>query len=111
MTRPLSDSQPQTLAECFPALDAFLSEEDKDWLTYPHWRRSFVLAIAHSSLGRHIRNEWGLWDDKSPLHLHLKEQGIPHPDDMSHAILEGYLRFKCPTIWDRLTDPLGGENP
>lgn len=44
------------------------------------------VAVAHHSLGRHLRNEWGLWKD-SILLTYFKELGLQHPDDMSGLIL------------------------
>lgn len=32
--------------------------------------------------GMNIRNNWGLWDEKSDLHQELKSKGLWHADDM-----------------------------
>jgi hypothetical protein len=81
---------PATLDECFPALDEMLCQEDKDYLlNTPDTKQ--VLARLHHSLGRHLRNKWGLWGS-SPLAQNLREQhGVSHPDDMSHHILNSYI--------------------
>ena len=42
----------------------------------------------HHFTGRWIRNNWGLWDNKSKLHKAFNEIGIHHPDDMSGIIME-----------------------
>ena len=42
----------------------------------------------HNSAGREIRNDWGLWDKKSPLHKEFNQIGIFHSDDMSGILLE-----------------------
>lgn len=92
---------PKTLEECYPALDALLVQEDKDFLLKAE--NIFDACIdLHHSLGRHLRNEWGLWQE-SDLYHHLKVQhGIDHPDDMSHFILEQYVRHRYPTLWERI---------
>jgi hypothetical protein len=46
----------------------------------------------HDSLGRWIRNTWGLWDENSDLYKYFKVMGLWHADDMSGLILESY---KC----------------
>lgn len=84
------DSIPTTPEEAIQVLDAMLSEEDKEYL-----RTEKNAAIkCHHSLGRWIRNNWGLWaDEKSPLKSYFIERGIEHPDDMSGAILDAYVQY------------------
>lgn len=44
--------------------------------------------ILHHDLGMQMRNAWGLWDAKSPLHQFFKKEfGLGHADDMSGMIL------------------------
>lgn len=94
---------PKTLEECFPALDALLVQEDKDFLFKAESIHDACIDLHHS-LGRHLRNEWRLWHG-SDLALHLQEKhGIHHPDDMSHFILEQYIRHQYPTLWARLSE-------
>jgi hypothetical protein len=45
----------------------------------------------HESLGRALRNCWGLWGD-GPLGTWFRKQGIRHPDDMSAIVLESFRR-------------------
>ena len=93
---------PQTLQECFQELDRMLTPMDKALLRrHPD---PFTLALEqHHGLGQDIRNEWGLWDQGSALHAHLRdEHRIEHPDDMSDYILGQYFRAHLPTVWDRL---------
>lgn len=45
-------------------------------------------GVFHHSTGRWIRNEWGLWDPKSPLHREFNAIGLFHADDMSGIIFE-----------------------
>ena len=46
----------------------------------------------HDSLGRWIRNEWGLWTD-SELKNELNKKGFDHPDDMSNYIIEEFIKY------------------
>lgn len=47
---------------------------------------------VHDSLGRYIRNEWGLWGDNYKLKKELQDKGFEHPDDMSNHILEEFIK-------------------
>lgn len=49
------------------------------------------VADAHHILGRHLRNEWGLWKGSALRDWFIKE-GIQHPDDMSGIILTSFHR-------------------
>lgn len=91
---------PTTLEETVPALNALLSKKDRRFIkrSTNHYKTAVQL---HHTLGRHLRNEWGLWQD-SPLARYFKQQGIEHPDDMSHAILMYYSRSWIPTRWQRI---------
>jgi len=92
---------PNTLDEAFVALDALLSAEDREFIQKTKDPERTVIRLHHT-LGQHLRNEWGLWQN-SELAQHLKrEHGLDHPDDMSHFILVRYSRVWLPTRWDRL---------
>jgi len=93
---------PTTLDEAFAALDAMLSDEDRRYLQEAEDPHKAAVSLHHS-LGRHIRNEWGLWGDGSELKRHIRQKhGFIHPDDMSGLILREYCRARYPTAWDRL---------
>lgn len=95
--------QPTTLAEAVDALEEVLGDEDKDFLQEATDPEGLALDLHHS-LGRHIRNEWGLWQS-SPLAQHLRaEHQLDHPDDMSHLIIERYIRTHIFTLWTALVD-------
>ena len=49
------------------------------------------MAKQHHLLGRHLRNDWGLWED-SRLAKWFNEKGIFHADDMSGIILTSFWR-------------------
>lgn len=42
----------------------------------------------HHTLGREIRNDWGLWNQDSILHKEFNAIGIYHADDMSGIIFD-----------------------
>lgn len=77
---------PNTLEEAFAELsksegvDTFASEPESDVNSY------------HNSLGRFLRNEWGLWQGTNPLCLFFYSIGIKHADDMSSIILTSLHR-------------------
>ena len=45
----------------------------------------------HDTLGRALRNCWGLWGD-GPLGDWFDRQGVRHPDDISAIVLESFRR-------------------
>lgn len=49
------------------------------------------IAESHHSVGRYLRNTWGLWTG-SELQKWFKERGIHHADDMSGIILTSFHR-------------------
>ena len=81
---------PTNLKEAMDALDLILGHEDKR--VFGEVGEEKVNAMFHHSLGRHLRNKWGLWDEKSELRQWFKRRGIWHPDDMSGIIITSYYR-------------------
>lgn len=81
---------PTTPEEAIQVLDAMLPEEDKEYL-----RTEKNAAIkCHHSLGRWIRNNWGLWaEEPNELKTHFINKGVTHPDDMSGEILDAYVEY------------------
>lgn len=78
---------PNTMEEAFQILDQKLSKEDQEYLI-----RKGPL-VCHNTIGRWIRNNFGLWDEESNgIRKHLTEIGFIHPDDMSHYIMEEYIK-------------------
>ena len=77
---------PETLSDAILALYVKLSDEDKQQLI-----ENGAISVHHS-LGRWIRNNWGLWED-SILKKNLENEGFTHPDDMSNYIIEEFLSF------------------
>ncbi len=86
----MSNTIPKTLSDAVICLDSLITKEDKVLLKAAKDKNNIATEL-HSTLGRHLRNEWGLWAG-SDLALHLTTvHGITHPDDMSHKIIITYL--------------------
>lgn len=77
---------PKTVEGAVKTLAKILSKEDRDYLL-----ENGAISM-HDSLGRWIRNEWGLWTD-SELKNELKKKGFEHPDDMSNYIIEEFIKY------------------
>ncbi len=77
---------PKTVNEAISTLEKILSEEDREYLL-----ENGAISM-HDSLGRWIRNEWGLWTG-SELKNELKKKGFEHPDDMSNYIIEEFIKY------------------
>ena len=77
---------PKTVDEAISTLEKILSDEDREYLL-----KNGAISM-HDSLGRWIRNEWGLWAD-SELKNDLKKKGFEHPDDMSNYIIEEFVKY------------------
>lgn len=81
---------PCNLDEAVVAMDYILSLEDKE--LFQEWSEEKFVSTLHHSLGRLIRNKWGLWNETSKLYKWFKAIGIWHADDMSGIILTSYSR-------------------
>ena len=77
---------PTNLKECFEELDQMIPENDKKLIKAASKE---IMINVHHSLGRNIRNEWGLWHG-SKLKDYFEEIGVWHADDMSSIILNSY---------------------
>lgn len=76
---------PKTVEEAIEFLDKELNKEDKEFLI------EHSAVSVHHSLGRWIRNNWGLWES-SELKGLLMEKGYSEPDEMSNYIIEEYIK-------------------
>ena len=82
----MSEIIPNNLGQAILKLDKSLSQDDKEYLL-----ENGALSVHHS-LGRWIRNNWGLWNEEdNELKANLKKLGYEHPDDMSNYIIEQYI--------------------
>lgn len=77
---------PPPVAEAFRRLDAEITPDDRETLrTTPPGE----MVRYHMTLGRYIRNEYGLWRG-GPLADCFLARGVDHPDNMSGILLEAY---------------------
>lgn len=82
-------SIPENFEGCLLQLDTLLGNPMKEWIKcLPDGEFS---TNVHMGLGRHLRNEWGLWGSKN-LTKNLYAMGMLHPDDMTGVILTSYQR-------------------
>ncbi len=75
---------PLTLFQAVQRLMSTMRPEDL--ATWAEEKEESARATVHDSIGRGIRNEWGLWGN-SELARYLESCGLHHPDDMSAVIL------------------------
>ena len=86
---------PTTMEEALTALDVLLSEEDRAFFLSSEAMGTFKGIRARIELGRFLRNRWGFWGQEvTPLKAFFHAQGITHPDDMSGAILDAYVKSR-----------------
>lgn len=78
------EQMPGTIEDAISILDAIVSDEDKEYIL-----KNGSISV-HNSLGRWIRNEWGLWGE-SDLKKVMLDKGIEHPDDMSDYIIQRFI--------------------
>jgi hypothetical protein len=82
---------PESLYECFIALDDMGKKDIEKWLKRPEDQ---AIAESHHGIGQWIRNNWGLWRGEGKLFNWFKENEVEQPDDMSGIILTAYHRMK-----------------
>lgn len=72
---------PATLDEAVDFLVAHMSDEDK---------KAYAAGAPapHFSLGMSMRNEWGLWFNKTSLAKWFRDHGVFHGDDRSGVIFD-----------------------
>jgi hypothetical protein len=71
---------------------ATIFHEDKELI------RKNGTAGLHHTLGRHIRNTWGLWTS-SELAKHMTDvYGLRHPDDISGKIISSFHKHLVETV-------------
>lgn len=75
---------PDTIEAAVAMLDTIISDEDKEYIL-----KNGSISVHHS-LGRWIRNNWGLWEE-GELKECLRAKGIEHPDDMSDYIIQRFI--------------------
>src|SRR5271157_2926355 len=84
---------PGNVNEAIEDLDKILDKRTKIKIIKSNNIEETAIRL-HSSLGRELRNRWGLWNN-SKLAIFLSEKcNIVHPDDMSHFIIKSYYWSK-----------------
>lgn len=79
---------PKTVDEAVKTLAKIVSKEDREYLL-----ENGAISM-HDSLGRWIRNEWGLWTGSELKdELMNMNKGLNHPDDMSNYIIEEFIKY------------------
>lgn len=84
--------KPSNVLEAFEVLDSIFAEPTAKAM-FAEIKEAEDMICFHTNLGRAMRNDWGLWQD-SDLATVLRERGLSHADDMSHAILVSYWQYK-----------------
>lgn len=79
---------PTNLEECFKELHKKSCDKDLEEIKS---RPEEDMIEFHHTLGRWMRNEWGLWSG-GHLQDYFKKIGLWHPDDMSGVILTSFYR-------------------
>jgi hypothetical protein len=83
---------PTTLDEAVDQIIASMSEAAK-----AGWRASKdgYAARLHRGFGTALRNDWGLWYNKTPIARWFQSYGVLHADDRSGIILDAvHARLK-----------------
>jgi hypothetical protein len=85
----VKEDMPHNLDECFAELKRLLTPEQLQ--TFKNHKHLGDILEYHWSLGRWIRESWGLWHN-SQLAEYLERMGISQPDNMSTKILWEFNR-------------------
>lgn len=80
---------PTNLDECIQACYQIATDEDLEDIRA---RPEEDMIEFHHTIGRWMRNEWGLWTG-GPLKDYFLNLGLWHPDDMSSLILKSFCRY------------------
>lgn len=79
--------KPNTLEEAMECFKELLTAQEQVDFTR---LAEDEIGMLHHGFGRWIRNNWGLWDEKSDMCQHMKSIGFIHADDMSHSLLREF---------------------
>lgn len=78
---------PTTLEEAMDAFQKILTGEEQIEITC---MSEDDLGRMHMGFGMWLRNNWGLWDENSPMCQHMKSLGFIHADDMSSSLMREF---------------------
>ena len=79
--------KPNTLEEAMECFQELLSTEEQ--IDFIRMSEEDVGRL-HMGFGMWLRNNWGLWDEKSEMCQHMKSLGFMHADDMSHSLMREF---------------------
>lgn len=83
-------TKPSNLDEAIQSLLKLMPPGSEDFEAIKKFEHRDLIKL-HFSLGRYIRNEYGLWDKTSNLENNLKDVvQSDHPDDISMYIIEKF---------------------
>lgn len=83
---------PHTLDGAIQSLISLLGPEDLKFIDTNTCEE--VSTTYHHSLGRYLRNTWGMWTDGNSLTRHMNTLGLKHADDMSAVIIEATWHYR-----------------
>jgi len=86
---------PETYQECFDILDEKLNQNNPIEGELIRSKIKQNPIQVHHSIGRWIRNEFGLWTgfNERLISLLKKDSESEHPDDWSHHLLTKYAEY------------------
>ena len=82
------------LNEAIATFRSFTEEPGTDYHLVPQDTENSFVGELHSTDGRWMRNNWGLWTQDSDLYSWFVSRGITHPDDMTGIILTSFYRVE-----------------
>lgn len=82
-----NDTIPINIKECIDKMLMWNNGTDK----FKRLLEADAIVSTHHTVGKWIRNEWGLWQG-SKLKDYFLGLGLTHPDDMSSIIIRGFHR-------------------
>jgi len=88
---------PAELQMVYEDLDAYLSDDNKEYLKQHYKEKS---GAIHMGLGMHIRNKWLYDHEDSQLVKFFSKRGQRVPDYISEIILEGYVAYLSGRTYD-----------
>jgi hypothetical protein len=89
--------QPTTLEDAVEILVSYLEQNDLEYID--NSKCEDVSAELHHSMGRFLRNNWGLWGTNE-FTTHMRSLGIFHADDISATVIEALWHHRHDKVFD-----------
>jgi len=86
----MKEKKPKNLEECLNILS--VNFKKGSWTEFQNMSEEDAITSCHHYTGQNMRNNWGLWEDTTPLVQWFNRIGIKHADDMSSIILATFHR-------------------